>query len=137
MPEPNFLDFSASNGLKLYAGRFPSLKEGLPKAVVILFHGFGAYTNKYGYVAEVFAQQGYDFVGFDHRGFGLSEGERGLIPSAEEHLEDSRRFVDLVKAFYTAKFGKFPPLVSMGYSLGGCTSLGVWRTHEDKELFKA
>ena len=34
-----------------------------------MFHGYGSYTGKYGYYAKYFADKGYDFVGFDFRGF--------------------------------------------------------------------
>ena len=50
-------------------------------------------------------------------------------------MDDSLRFIEQLKQFYTTKFGKVPPLISLGYSLGGATSLGIWRLQH--ELFKA
>ena len=35
-------------------------------------HGYGSYINKFAYIAKVFAEHGYDVVGFDFKGFGYS-----------------------------------------------------------------
>ena len=55
------------------------MKLILQKFNCMYFHEFGGYTGRYAYYAKYFAEQGYDFVGFDFRGFGKSEGMRGHI----------------------------------------------------------
>jgi len=51
--------------------------EGELKGVVMHFHGYGTYTGKFGY----FADCGDDFVGFNFRGFGRTQGQQGHIHS--------------------------------------------------------
>ena len=70
-PEENPFDvkvqsLEADEVIQLYNYRYKA--EGTPKAVIIMFHGYESYT--YGYYAKYFAEKGYDFVGFDFRGFG-------------------------------------------------------------------
>jgi alpha-beta hydrolase superfamily lysophospholipase len=59
-----------------------------PKGVIIFLHGYGSYTGKFGYIAQIYAEHGYDFVGYDVTGFGHSEGVKGLIFSKESFLID-------------------------------------------------
>ena len=35
------------------------------KGIVFYVHGFGCYCEKYAYIAKVFAEAGYEFIGFD------------------------------------------------------------------------
>ena len=42
-----------------------------------MHHGYGSYVGKYGFLAALYAAQGYDVVGYDALGFGNSEGVRG------------------------------------------------------------
>jgi alpha-beta hydrolase superfamily lysophospholipase len=37
-------------------------------------HGYGSYVGKFAYVAKYFVEAGYDVIGYDYLGFGLSEG---------------------------------------------------------------
>ena len=53
-----------------------------------LIHGFGDYTGRFAYYAKPFAENGYDFVGMDMRGFGRSEGRRGIVESKEIIMDD-------------------------------------------------
>ena len=85
---------------------------------MIYYHGYGSYVGKYGYIGHDFAERGYDFVGFDHRGFGNTEGDRGFVSSFEQHMEDSRRFAEVVQAEYSGL-----PCLALGYSMGGATTL--------------
>lgn len=64
-----------------------------------MFHGYGSYVGKFAYIGEKIAEQGFDFVGFDYRGFGKSEGVRGLI-STDIFIKDAVSFVEKVKEFY-------------------------------------
>lgn len=76
----------ADEQIQLHNYRYKA--AGTPKAVIIMFHGYGSYTGKYGYYAKYFADSGYDFVGFDFRGFGKTSGQRGHIDSWHQHMQD-------------------------------------------------
>jgi len=57
-------------------------------------------------------------MGFDHRGYGKSEGLRGYVESLNIHLQDSKQFIDLIEKIY----GKDIPKFVGGLSMGGMTS---------------
>ena len=54
IPEMEFVELKTADGLKLSTGRYPC-KSGEPRAVVVMFHGFGSYFSKYAYMAKEFA----------------------------------------------------------------------------------
>jgi alpha-beta hydrolase superfamily lysophospholipase len=88
--------------------------ESAPKAVLCLLHGMGEHTNRYGHVANALAQAGYALFGFDLRGHGLSEGQRGHSPSLEHILKDITEFLKQLSLRYPGV-----PRVLYGHSLGG------------------
>lgn len=68
-----------------------------PTGVIYIFNGLYYHTNHSAHVAKLFAESGYAVVGFDYRGYGKSEGERGEVESFESLLEDSMSFVKKVE----------------------------------------
>ena len=67
-------------------------------------------------MAQKIAAQGYDVVGMDHRGFGLSEGRRGIVEGKEIITDDALFFAEKVND----KFGGAGvPHFCIGHSLGG------------------
>jgi len=81
---------------------------------VFIFNGLYCHTNHSAHVAKELAANGYAVVGFDYRGFGKSEGERGEIESFSSLLEDCLLFIKSVEAIYPGL-----PKLSIGVSLGG------------------
>lgn len=62
-----------------------------------MFHGLNSYLGHGSHVAHEFAKNGFCVVGFDHRGFGKSQGQKGYIESIDQHLRDSKTFVGLIE----------------------------------------
>ena len=60
-----------------------------PKAVVVLFHGLKSHSNRGANLAKYFAARNIVTVAFDFRGFGRSQGSKGLILNEESFLSDS------------------------------------------------
>jgi len=89
-----------------------------PKAVLLIVHGFGEYSGRYGSMAEYFNSRGIAVVAYDLRGHGLSEGKRGLLLDWTEFRED-------LKAVENEAVRRYPtlPLFILGHSLGGTMSL--------------
>lgn len=58
--------------VKLMTYRYPAKNE--PKAVVLLFHGLNSYINDGAHLAHQLSLKNIETVGFDHRGFGESDG---------------------------------------------------------------
>lgn len=62
--------------------------EANTKADVLLTHGMGEYSGKYGHVGRFFGQHGYRLCSYDLRGHGRSPGRRGHIRDYVELLDD-------------------------------------------------
>jgi len=87
---------------------------GAVSGAVCLVHGIGEHTGRYPHVAAAFNQAGYALLGFDLRGHGLSEGQRGFTPSYDAFLDDIDVALGEIRSRYPSK-----PLFFYGHSLGG------------------
>src|ERR1700744_3202795 len=63
----------------------PDLKE---RARVVLMHGFGEHSGRYGRVAQELVARGFGVAGWDLRGHGRSSGERADIADTEWFVDD-------------------------------------------------
>ena len=104
----------AGDGIKLFVRqwRAPS-HSGTPKQA-LLVHGLGEHSGRYGHVAKVFNDLGYDVWAHDHRGFGKSEGPRARIPGRNSLIEDTKLVFETLRDGGAGK----PPLL-LGHSMGG------------------
>ncbi len=84
------------------------------KAVLVLIHGFGEHSGRYGNVVEYLIPRKYGVYGFDHRGHGRSPGQRGHVADWSEFRGDVRAFLRLVAEQEPGR-----PLFLMGHSMGG------------------
>ena len=89
-----------------------------PKAVVLVVHGFGEHSGRYGYLVPPLTAAGYAVYALDHRGHGRSPGKRGHIDSFDDYLVDVRALAAFAQA---ASPGL--PVVVFGHSLGGLIAL--------------
>lgn len=80
------LTWNTSDGLQIFAQGWQP--EGETRAVVCLVHGLGEHTGRYPHVGATLARAGYALLGFDLRGHGHSQGQRGHAPSWEALLDD-------------------------------------------------
>ena len=95
-PEVNPIEFirpnyNKSGEIKLQTYRYPTTQEKR-RGIVQLIHGHGDYIGRYSYIAKMIAERGYDVVGIDQRGFGHSQGRRGLVESRENVRDDILEF---------------------------------------------
>ena len=90
------------------------LPEAAPKAIVLLVHGAGEHSGRYGHVGEFFAANGLAVAALDHRGHGHSGGRAGHIAIFDDYLSDLTAFNNEIE-------GRFPavPMFLLGHSLGG------------------
>ncbi|TNV72937.1 hypothetical protein FGO68_gene8328 [Halteria grandinella] len=95
--------------------RYPS-QQSKSKGIIFYIHGYGEYVQRYGYFAKLYAEAGFDFVGLDQRGFGYSNGNKGLLNSAEEICKDLLAHIDGVSKNYS---DTETPKYLLGFSLGG------------------
>jgi len=85
-----------------------------PQGVVLLTHGLGEHSSRYGHVIHTLTTAGIVVVRYDQRGHGRSDGVRGHAPSYESLLND-------LSVMFQWTQGRFPqlPMVLYGHSLGG------------------
>lgn len=104
--------FITFDGLRLFEQWW--LPEDKPKAVVIIVHGYGEHSGRYGHAAEYLTQNGYCVYAFDLRGHGRSEGKRAFVWSFGEYLIDLENFLSRIRKAEGRK-----PVFILGHSLGG------------------
>ena len=86
------------------------------KADVLLTHGLGEHSARYGHVAAFFAQNGFRFCAYDLRGHGRSGGLRGHIHQYADLIDD----LDSVLKHYKREG---VPMFLYGHSLGAQITL--------------
>ncbi len=100
---------AGSHTLALY--RWPQpLKNA--KASVMLVHGLGEHMGRYNSLAYMLYQAGYEVMGYDHMGHGLSSGVCGDI-------DMQTRLTDDLKAVTAYMHQSSTKLVLLGHSMGG------------------
>jgi alpha-beta hydrolase superfamily lysophospholipase len=85
-----------------------------PKAVVLLAHGHAEHIGRYRHVIEALNGRGYLVAGQDHRGHGLSHGERALAMRFDDYVDDFRLLAERTRS----RFPELPRIV-LGHSMGG------------------
>jgi alpha-beta hydrolase superfamily lysophospholipase len=108
--------FVGCGGTELYYQRWRP--EGSPKAVLVVLHGHGEHSGRYGNVVDWFVPRGYAVYGFDARGHGRSQGQRGYLESYDDMLDDLEAFLDLVR-----REEPDGATFLLGHSVGGLTAL--------------
>lgn len=101
---------TTDDGLTLHTRHWPTTAD--PRGQLLIVHGLGEHIERYAHVADALNDAGWDVHGWDHRGHGRSQGERGDIPDADALLRDTARVIDAVR-----QPGR--RFVLLGHSLGG------------------
>lgn len=98
--------------------------KAIPRAVVVLSHGFGEHARRYDHVAARFGEAGLVTYALDHRGHGRSGGKRVLCRDISEYTGDFHTCAGI-----GAREHPGLPLVVLGHSMGGAIvfSYGVDR----------
>lgn len=115
--------FAGRDGLELYQQCW--LPDGPARAVVVMVHGVNEHSGRYARLAGELNQRGYAVYTMDLRGHGRSGGDRVLIRSFDDHLDDVETLLERVAAREPGK-----PLFLFGHSMGGAivTLLAITRT---------
>jgi alpha-beta hydrolase superfamily lysophospholipase len=107
---------TATDGLTLRTQRW--LLDGPAKAVIVLTHGHGEHSGRYGHTALALNAAGYAVYTYDVRGHGKSGGPRGHAPGLEALLDDVQLIYDWAKVENAGK-----TFFLMAHSMGGNTTL--------------
>lgn len=121
--------FKGVGGLKLFYKIWQPQKK--PRGVLVLVHGVGEHINRYGNFVEALVPAGYALAGYDQRGHGQSEGNRGHIRSWADYRGDLDIFLDLVAGLFPAQ-----KVSIYGHSMGSLVVLNYLQ-HHTRELSSA
>lgn len=91
-----------------------------PTAGVVFLHGFGEHTGHYHRFAGALNHRGISVWGLDQIGHGLTEGERGVVPSIGDLSEIARLLTGMAECAAPGL-----PLALVGHSMGGVTAAQV------------
>lgn len=100
------------DGLTLYT--WTRRPAGAPKGVIAHVHGMGEHSRRYDHLTAYWASHGYASAGFDQRGHGRSEGQRGHTPAYERLMDDIAIFLGHVASECPGL-----PVTLYGHSMGG------------------
>lgn len=106
---------SAGAGAALHVTHW--LPEGLPKAVVLLAHGYAEHAGRYTHVAKRLTGAGYAVYAIDHWGHGRSDGTPGFVPRFSAFPDGMAELLTLVEVNHGET-----PRVLLGHSMGGLIS---------------
>lgn len=101
--------------------------EGEPRALIVIVHGAGEHSGRYGYVAETLVPDDYGVYALDHRGHGRSDGPRALIDRLDNAVDDLDRLVVQARAEHPAA-----PVYLLGHSMGGTIAVRYTVVHQDR-----
>ena len=100
--------------IKLACYRYPVPDHIETKGVVYYSQGYIQYTGREAFVARAFAENGYEYIGFDQRGTGYSEGRRFHMESLDQLVSDTIIATDALDKYLDLKVPRF----GMGFCIG-------------------
>jgi len=102
------------------------LPDGEPTGVLLIAHGLGEHTGRYGNVVDALVPDGWAVYGLDHRGHGRSAGRRAHIDRYQDWLTDFDIFRRTVVVRHPGR-----PVFLLGHSMGGQIALAYALDHQD------
>jgi alpha-beta hydrolase superfamily lysophospholipase len=94
--------------------------------VLLLCHGAGEHSGRYGNVVDTLTPDGWAVYGLDHRGHGRSSGERVHVERFSDWVDDFDRFRREVVSRHPGV-----PVFVLGHSLGGEIALAYALEHQE------
>jgi alpha-beta hydrolase superfamily lysophospholipase len=114
-----------SGGVHLRGAIVRSL--GMPRAILVISHGMNEHIGRYAFVVNALTEAGYAVAAQDHRGYGKSDGPRGVIRRFDDFVDD----LDLLVALVREREPELP-LVLLGHSMGGLIATRYALRHQAK-----
>jgi alpha-beta hydrolase superfamily lysophospholipase len=109
-------EFVSPDGIKVFYRQYQAESE---RARMVLSHGVGEHSGRYGNVIERVLPKGFSVWAPDHRGHGQSGGKRGHVLNFVQYLTDLRLTVELAKKDMPGEM----PCFLLGHSMGGLIAL--------------
>ncbi len=116
--------FKGHDGLDLYYQFW--VPEEIPKAILLVVHGFGEHGGRYRNLVDYFLPRGYGICTYDQRGHGKSDGFRAYADRFSDFVDDLEIFRELVLSRHPGV-----PLFLVGHSTGGTISAAYSVSHKN------
>ena len=115
--------FTGKGGVEIYFQKWIADKA---KSVLIIAHGLGEHSGRYGNLLKSFENKGISVFAIDHRGHGKSDGKRGHIDSFMDYVYDLKLFIEFIK-----DENRGLPIILFGHSMGGVIASKYAMTYPD------
>jgi acylglycerol lipase len=115
--------FTGVEGVNLYYQSW--LPAGEPRALLLIAHGLGEHSGRYGHVADFFTDKGIAVFALDFQGHGKSGGKRGHVRDFKDFARDVEQLRQIVVAEYGNK-----PVFLFGHSMGGAIAFDYALDHQ-------
>lgn len=89
-----------------------------PRAVVLVCHGYGEHSGRYGHLITALTSNGYAVFTQDHRGHGRSGGGRTIVRNFDTFVTDFHLLAEHAREDYPAL-----PQIILGHSMGGLVAV--------------
>jgi alpha-beta hydrolase superfamily lysophospholipase len=117
--------FTTPDGADIYTQAW--LPDDAPLAIILIVHGLGEHSGRYGNYVNYFIPRGYALYSFDTRGHGRSSGPRGYVERFDRFVEDIDRRAAEARSDWPGT-----PLFVLAHSLGSLMGLSYARQHPDR-----
>lgn len=114
-----------SDGLRLYTQCW--LSDRVPKASILISHGYAEHSERYASLAEFLVTASYNVYALDHRGHGKSEGERANVRVFREYIQDLKGYIEQLREQNLAS-----PVFLLGHSMGAAVAAQFVLEHPHK-----
>ncbi len=105
---------------------FQSWTVTKPSGVLVISHGMGEHSGRYGNLLQWLEGKGISVYALDHRGHGRSAGRKGHVNSFMEYVEDLKIFISIARS-ETEEI----PVFLLGHSMGGAIALKYALTYPE------
>jgi alpha-beta hydrolase superfamily lysophospholipase len=117
--------FITPDGADIYTQAW--LPEDAPQAIMLIVHGLGDHSGRYGNYVNYFVPRGYALYSFDTRGHGRSSGSRGHVDHFDQYIADIDRRAAEARSDWPGT-----PLFVLAHSLGSLMGLSYARQYPDR-----
>ncbi|HQO40223.1 MAG TPA: lysophospholipase [Spirochaetota bacterium] len=115
--------YTGKGGVEIFFQKWVVRKA---RAVLILVHGIGEHSGRYGNLLKSLSGKNISVFALDHRGHGRSEGKRGHVDSFMDYIYDLKLFTEFVK-----EENRGLPVILYGHSMGGVIASRYATTYPD------
>ncbi|MBE7439976.1 MAG: alpha/beta hydrolase [Spirochaetales bacterium] len=117
---------SSHDGFEIF--RQTWLPDGPIHRVIVIQHGFGEHSGRYGNILQTFGETGTALYALDSRGHGRTGGKRGHVEQFQMYVDDLADLISLARK----ESGK-EKVILLGHSLGGVIALqyAIQATHQE------